>query len=52
MIRHICDAALTSLELNGDAKSTMIGKIFNATIAAHLSNVWGIPTDCPQREKR
>ena len=49
---HTDMTPLTSLELNGDAKSTMIGKIFNATIAAHLSNVWGIPTDCPQREKR
>lgn len=35
---------LTALNLNGGAKSAMIGKIFNATIAAHVSNVWSIPT--------
>jgi hypothetical protein len=36
--------ALTALNLNSGAKSAMIGKIFNATIAAHVSNVWSIPT--------
>ena len=30
----------------------LIEQIFNATIASHLSNLWSIPTDCPQREKR
>lgn len=50
---HTDMTPLVKLELNGDkAESTMIAKIFNATIASHLSNVWSIPTDCPQREKR
>eukprot|EP00937_MAST-01D_sp_MAST-1D-sp2_P006075 g6075.t1 len=30
----------------------IVGAIFNATIASHISNLWSIPTDCPQREKR
>ena len=34
------------------ATASLLGKIFNATIASHISNVWTIPTDCPQREKR
>lgn len=35
---------LTALNLNRGANSEMISKIFNATIAAHVSNVWSIPT--------
>ncbi len=33
---------------NGD----LIQNIFDATLASHVSNLWTIPTDCPQREKR
>jgi alpha-L-rhamnosidase len=32
--------------------SKLLGSIFNATLASHTSNLWSIPTDCPQREKR
>jgi hypothetical protein len=50
---HTDLAPLATVQLNPhDANSTMIAKIFNATMASHMSNVWGIPTDCPQREKR
>jgi alpha-L-rhamnosidase len=41
---HTDMPALTTLSLNGGEKSEMIGRIFNATIAAHVSNVWSIPT--------
>ena len=30
----------------------LLQQIFNATLASHLSQLWSIPTDCPQREKR
>ena len=30
------------------AASALIGKVFNATISSHVSNLWSIPTDCPQ----
>jgi len=26
--------------------------VFNATLNSHVSQLWSIPTDCPQREKR
>ena len=32
--------------------ASMITRIYDATMAAHVSQLWGIPTDCPQREKR
>ena len=31
---------------------SMVAKVLNATLHSHVSNLWGIPTDCPQREKR
>ena len=34
------------------ATGLLLSQIFNATMAAHISNIYGIPTDCPQREKR
>jgi hypothetical protein len=43
--------ALTTLNVAGreaGKESAMIGRVFNATMASHVSNVWGIPTDCPQ----
>jgi hypothetical protein len=30
----------------------VVGAIFNMTMASHVSQLWSIPTDCPQREKR
>ena len=30
----------------------VLQQIFNATLASHVSQLWSIPTDCPQREKR
>ena len=41
----------TLAELRGDA-APLLASIFNATLASHVSNLWSIPTDCPQREKR
>ena len=32
--------------------ASLLEKLFNATINSHTSNLWSIPTDCPQREKR
>eukprot|EP00944_MAST-04C_sp_MAST-4C-sp1_P004731 g4731.t1 len=32
--------------------ASLLKQIFNATINSHTSNLWSIPTDCPQREKR
>ena len=32
--------------------SAVLTAIFNATLSSHVSNLWSIPTDCPQREKR
>jgi alpha-L-rhamnosidase len=34
------------------ARVRLLQQIFNATLASHLSQLWSIPTDCPQREKR
>ena len=33
-------------------QAQLLQQIFNATLASHLSQLWSIPTDCPQREKR
>jgi alpha-L-rhamnosidase len=33
------------------ASDTIVGKIWAATNASYLSNLFGYPTDCPQREK-
>ena len=37
---------------SGAVAAQLLGKIFNATLASHTSNLWSIPTDCPQRERR
>ena len=34
-----------------DGGSTL-GRLFNATLASHVSQLWSIPTDCPQRDER
>eukprot|EP00038_Savillea_parva_P007047 m.167528 g.167528 ORF g.167528 m.167528 type:complete len:1197 (+) comp12839_c0_seq1:59-3649(+) len=34
------------------ATAGLLESIFNATLSSHVSNVYSIPTDCPQREKR
>ena len=36
----------------GGGGGGLLDRIFNATIASHVSNLFSIPTDCPQREKR
>eukprot|EP01043_Picozoa_sp_COSAG02_P048115 COSAG02_NODE_4691_length_5089_cov_3.712425_1_plen_1144_part_00 len=33
-------------------RARLLQQIFNATLASHVSQLWSIPTDCPQREKR
>eukprot|EP00656_Telonema_subtile_P015269 TRINITY_DN17984_c0_g1_i2.p1 TRINITY_DN17984_c0_g1~~TRINITY_DN17984_c0_g1_i2.p1 ORF type:complete len:1040 (-),score=151.32 TRINITY_DN17984_c0_g1_i2:119-3238(-) len=42
---------VSSVQMSGAAAES-IQQIFNATLAAHVSQLWSIPTDCPQREKR
>jgi hypothetical protein len=32
--------------------ATLLDAIFNATMSSHVAQLYGIPTDCPQREKR
>ncbi|GHT20414.1 alpha-rhamnosidase [Bacteroidia bacterium] len=34
-----------------DTSNPLINKLWRATNASYLSNLYGIPTDCPQREK-
>ena len=46
---------LTSLRISPDVgglAAGVLGSIFNATLQSHVSQLWSIPTDCPQREKR
>lgn len=34
------------------ATGKLLSQIYNATMASHISQLYSIPTDCPQREKR
>jgi hypothetical protein len=40
--------------VNGRGSGTpdVLNKIHQMTLASHTSNLWSIPTDCPQRERR
>lgn len=50
---HRAHSDLTRLEtVRLGSGPSLLGRIFNATIASHTSQLWSIPTDCPQREKR
>lgn len=44
-------ATLGRLGSSGGSSAVIEG-IFNVTLATHVSQLWSIPTDCPQREKR
>lgn len=55
----ISKESLTAWFMHSDVKqvgyvhssSNLINKIYDATNASYLSNLYGYPTDCPQREK-
>eukprot|EP00940_MAST-03C_sp_MAST-3C-sp2_P000368 g368.t1 len=49
---HIDLAQPQTASATAKATSFLLASIFNATVRSHTSNVWSIPTDCPQREKR
>ena len=47
------EGASSSSSLSPPLKpSEVLGRIFNATVSSHVAQLWSIPTDCPQREKR
>ena len=51
---HSDSPRITEFAVDGGAGpgAGMIGAIFNATLSSHVANMYSIPTDCPQREKR
>jgi alpha-L-rhamnosidase len=48
---NVANTAVSKL-VDANLGSPLLQKIFRATLASHTSNLWSIPTDCPQREKR
>ena len=39
-------------ELRMGVGGSLLQSIFDATLGSHVAQLWSIPTDCPQREKR
>ena len=52
---HVASASGLKLPVvsgRGSGTPDVLNRIHQMTLASHTSNLWSIPTDCPQRERR
>jgi alpha-L-rhamnosidase len=51
-VQSASEVALPNVNARGNGTPDVLNRIHQMTRASQLSNLWSIPTDCPQRERR